>query len=138
MGLLCGQRTRPDGFAEPTKSEIDAHERRLSQTVNQTEKEIDTKDTLEGKDVLVRDQNKFYKEPQVNNDAEEDRLTVDKLKTLDEKNIVHENPDVDQITFNDVESLEEQHQTQGIENKISTTISNGGGAHRLASWGTGY
>jgi hypothetical protein len=56
----------------------------------------------------VRDQNRFYKEPQVNNDIEEDRLTVDILKTLDEKNIVHENPDVDQITFNDVESVEDQ------------------------------
>ena len=55
----------------------------------------------------MRDQAKFYKEPQVNNDAEEDRLTVDILKTLDDKNIVHENPDVDQITYNDVESLEE-------------------------------
>lgn len=107
MGLLTGQRTRPDGFAEPTQSEIDAHERKLSQTFK-TEKQIDTKDTLEGKDVLVRDQNRFYKEPQVNNDIEEDRLTVDILKTLDEKNIVHENPDVDQITFNDVESVEDQ------------------------------
>jgi len=57
----------------------------------------------------VRDQNRFYKEPQVNNDIEEDRLTVDILKTLDEKNIVHENPDVDQITFNDVESVEDQY-----------------------------
>ena len=55
----------------------------------------------------MRDQNRFYKEPQVNNDIEEDRLTVDILKTLDEKNIVHENPDVDQITFNDVESVED-------------------------------
>lgn len=57
----------------------------------------------------MRDQNRFYKEPQVNNDIEEDRLTVDILKTLDEKNIVHENPDVDQITFNDVESVEDQY-----------------------------
>jgi hypothetical protein len=56
----------------------------------------------------VRDQNRFYKEPQVNNDIEEDRLTVDILKTLDDKNIVHENPDVDQITYND-ELSEEQY-----------------------------
>ena len=56
----------------------------------------------------MRDQNRFYKEPQVNNDIEEDRLTVDILNTLDDKNIVHENPDVDQITYND-ELSEEQY-----------------------------
>ena len=70
MGLLCGQKTRPTGFAEPTQSELDEFERQnaandvAESPEKHDENEFDKLDENEdlGKDTHVRGQAKYYKD----------------------------------------------------------------------------
>jgi len=101
-------------------------------TLNKDDLEMERLDEHEANYPLVRDQNGYYKDNK-NQDAVSDQLTIDRLKTLDEMNIVGDPHDVDQMTYNDENS--EDNKTH-VSQAISTTLSQVGGG-KLATWGTG-
>lgn len=90
MGLLCGQKTRPTGFVEPTPSECDAFYKTQqaadqSNTIDYQPGERrnsvgdEANEILEGPEPYVRPQNAAF------DDKESDTLTQNNLKMLDRK-----------------------------------------------------
>ena len=90
MGLLCGQKTRPSGFAEATPSELgafyktqqaDANEHTIDYQNGERRNASDAAadDVFEGHDPYVRPQNAVFE------DKESDTLTQQNLKMLDKK-----------------------------------------------------
>ena len=108
MGLLCGQRTRPSGFAEATPSELatfyKTQQAAAGQTIEYLEGErrnaSDAEDVFEGRDPYVRPQNAHF------DDKESDTLTQQNLKRLDSRAGDARNDTIDEITFVDYPTLE--------------------------------
>ena len=110
MGLLCGQKTRPSGFADATPSELAAHyrsEEGAGQTIDYQNGErrhasdAAADDVFDGRDPYVRPQNAHF------DDKESDTLTQQNLKALDRKTGGHaQNDTIDEITFIDYPTLE--------------------------------
>lgn len=86
MGLLCGQKTRPAGFAEATPSELatfyKTQQGEAGHTIdyqNGERRHAEADDVFEGHDPYVRPQNAHFE------DKESDTLTQQNLKMLDKR-----------------------------------------------------
>ena len=90
MGLLCGQKTRPSGFAEATPSELAGYYKTQKEEGNENTidygngerrngQDAAADDVFEGHDPYVRPQNVGFE------DKESDTLTQQNLKMLDKK-----------------------------------------------------
>lgn len=85
MGLLCGQKTRPSGFADATPSEMAGYYKTQGADGSNTidyqngRGSPEREDPFEGRDPYVRPQNAAFDE------KESDTLTQQNLKILDKK-----------------------------------------------------
>ena len=88
MGLLCGQKSRPVGFAEPTPTEVEAfYKTQQAEQSNTIDYQMGERrgsaqeeaDFFEGTEPYVRPQNVAFDE------KESDTLTHQNLKMLDRK-----------------------------------------------------
>ena len=88
MGLLCGQKTRPGGFAEPTPTEVNCfYKTQQAEQSNTIDYQMGGRRTsaqeeaefFEGTEPYVRPQNVAFDE------KESDTLTQQNLKMLDKK-----------------------------------------------------
>ena len=149
MGLLCGQRTRPAGFAEPTPSEVAGFYRTQHAEVNKTIDVADGDQTrddspgpdddelFEGAEPYVRPQNAPFDE---NQRDQSDTLTQQNLKLLDRKGgLPQGNDTIDEITFVDYPTIEkEQTEKDRPDFRNQTLQPQTVGGHKYGTWGSGY
>ena len=145
MGLLCGQKTRPAGFADGAASEVGTFYRtqnpELNNTIDVPEGEqtrddspgAEAEELFEGTEPYVRPQNAPYEE------KDSDTLTQQNLQRLDKRaGLPQGNDTIEEITFVDYPTLEREQTEKEKDFRNQTLQPQPVGGHKYGTWGSGY